>query len=165
MANVTVKGLDLKGLKNHLKDLIGDKKPGVKVGIMEDTTSADYGPIAPIAAIHEFGAPEAGIKPRPFMRNTVENKKAEWTKQFSTYLKGAIGSVGVEPAFTAVGQVIAADMQEYLESGEVQPGLAKSTVAEKIRLGYTEHASKPLIRTGDLMANIVPQFVDDITKV
>ncbi len=165
MANVTVKGLDLKGLKNHLEPLLGQNKPGVKVGIMEDATSADYGPIAPIAAIHEFGAPEAGIPARPFMRNTVENKKAEWTKQFSTYLKGAIGSVGVEPAFTAVGQVMAADMQAYLESGEVSPALKPTTVREKERLGYTEHARIPLIRTGDLMANITPQFVPDITKV
>ncbi len=165
MANVTVKGLELKGLKNHLKDLIGDKKPGVKVGIMEDATSADYGPIAPIAAIHEFGAPEAGIPARPFMRNTVEDKKAEWISLATGYLKGAIDKRGVEQAFTGVGQKMAEDMKDYLESGEITPALAKSTVAEKKRLGYTEHAEKPLIRTGDLMANIKPMFVEDITKV
>lgn len=163
MANVTVKGLDLKGLKNHLKDLLGDKKPGVKVGIMEDATSADYGPIAPIAAIHEFGAPEAGIPPRSFMRSTVENKKAEWVSQFSTYLKGAIGNVGVEPAFTAVGQVMAEDIQEKIQWG-IDPALTASTIAQKSKLGVYE-PDLPLVRTGDFMANIVPQFMDDITKV
>ncbi len=130
---------------------------------MEDATSADYGPIAPIAAIHEFGAPEAGIPPRSFMRSTSEAKKQEWANQAAGYLKGAIDKQGIEQAFTGIGQKMAADIQEKIQWG-IDPALKPATIAQKTKLEVYE-PDLPLVRKGSLLASIDLQFVDDIEKV
>lgn len=163
MANVTVKGLELKGLKGHLKNLIGDNKPGVKVGIPEGAKYADGTSVAMIAFIHEYGA--GSIPPRPFMRESVARHKGEWVKDATAYLKASAGAVDVKSALTQVGDVMAMDIQAYLEGGEITPRLKPETVREKKRLGYVEQAEKPLVRTAVLMSSISSEYVEDITSV
>lgn len=163
MATAVVKGLELKGLKERLKGLIGDGKPGVKVGIMEGATYPDGTSVAMVAAIHEFGG--GNVPPRPFMRNTVAEKKGQWIKEATTYLKASAGKADVKAALTQVGDAMAMDMQAYLESGVITPALHPLTVAQKIRLGYTEQANTPLVRTAVMMQAITSEYVDDVTRV
>lgn len=164
MTNATsVSGLDLRGLKEHLRSLLGNNKPGVKVGIMEDATSADYGPIAPIAAIHEFGAPAAGIPPRSFMRSTAATKRTEWVNDAAALLANSLDAQGVQAALAEVGEAMAKDIQMAIQQG-IDPALKPRTVAAKAKKGAYE-PDLPLVATGALMQSISSEYVDDVTKV
>ena len=50
----------------------------LRVGFLEDAAYPDGKSVAYLAAIQEFGAPRARIPSRPFFRNMVAAKKAEW---------------------------------------------------------------------------------------
>ena len=67
----------------------------VKVGFFAGSNYEDGTSVAYVAAIQEFGTTEAGanglviIPPRPFMRNTIANNKAQWSGQLAEALKAA----------------------------------------------------------------------------
>jgi hypothetical protein len=50
----------------------------VQIGFLEGSTEPDGTSIPMIAAIQEFGAPRAGIPPRPFFRTMIASKSPEW---------------------------------------------------------------------------------------
>lgn len=50
----------------------------VKVGFLEGATYPDGTSVAMVAAIQNWGAPAAGIPPRPFFTNMIAAKSPEW---------------------------------------------------------------------------------------
>jgi hypothetical protein len=59
----------------------------VRVGFLEGATHTHSDlPMAAIAAIQEFGAPAAGIPPRPFFRNMVAEYSGDWGEQLAGQL-------------------------------------------------------------------------------
>jgi hypothetical protein len=62
-------------------------KPQVSVGFLGKATYPDGTSVAMVAAIQEFGAPRAGIPPRPYFRNMIAQNGKAWPDQVSTLLK------------------------------------------------------------------------------
>lgn len=69
-----------KKLEEKLRELSRkvDRKASLAVGFLEGSTYPDGTSTPMVAAIHEFGAPKAGIPPRPFFRNMVAEKSGKW---------------------------------------------------------------------------------------
>lgn len=116
----------------------------VRVGFLQEATYPDGKPVAMIAAIQNFGAPRAGIPPRPFFSNMIDKKKAEWGP--------AIGNLLVANGYDALrvlqltGEAVAGQLRiSIVETNE--PPLARSTVARK---GF----DKPLVDTGHMLNSV-----------
>jgi hypothetical protein len=62
------------------------KASEVDVGFLENATYPSGENVANIAAIQEFGAPKAGIPPRPFFRTMIEAKSPEWPEAVGNLL-------------------------------------------------------------------------------
>jgi phage gpG-like protein len=154
---VSVKVLGGDKWRGVLEKYVADGSPLVKVGILEGSTysgesTAAGMPVAAIAAIHEFGAPGAGIPARSFMRSTVAEKQDEWAKAAGEYLKGGHGDA--RAALTLVGEMASRDMQEKIESG-IGPALTVATITSKaMRKGRAANNALPLVDTGTLQESI-----------
>lgn len=144
----TIKGGDK--LRQVLAQLgeVGRDKPLVRVGFLENATYPDGTPVAMIAAIQDFGAPRAGIPPRPFFRNMVADKQAEWGPALGKQLKA--NGYDARKALETVGDGIVGQLkQSIIDTNE--PPLAPSTIRAK---GF----DKPLIDQG-IMINSVDREV------
>ena len=89
MAELALKGGD--ALAKKLAEIAKQvSQPGsLRVGFLEGAgkhPGSDL-PYAAIAAIQEFGAPNASIPPRPFFRPMIEKHKGEWGDQLAAQLK------------------------------------------------------------------------------
>jgi len=104
---------------------------------------------AALAAIHDRGAPEAGIPARPFMRPGIESKQAEITAGFIK--AGELAFQGrpqaVDRQFHKVGLIAQAAIRSKMNDG-IPPPLADATIEARQRRGRT--GTKPLIDTGAL---------------
>lgn len=120
----------------------------VRVGFLEGATYPDGKPVAMIAAIQDFGAPGAGIPPRPFFRNMIAAKKGEWPKAIADLLKqnGYDAAKTLEQTGAAIGGQL---RQSIIDTND--PPLAPSTIRRK---GF----SKPLIDTA-VMINAIDHEV------
>lgn len=124
--------------------------PGVlRVGFLENATYPDGTPVGMIAAIQDFGAPRAGIPPRPFFRNMIADKSHEWPKAIAGLIKD--NGLNVEKALDKAGAAIAGQLRESINKTNAPP-LKPATIRRK---GF----SKPLIETGH-MFNSVDHEVD-----
>ena len=63
------------------------KAGSVRVGFLEGATEPDGTSIPMLASIHEFGAPNAGIPPRPYFRTMIAAKSPEWGDALADLLK------------------------------------------------------------------------------
>lgn len=59
----------------------------VRVGFLEGVRYPDGTPVATVAAIQNFGAPEKGIPPRPFFTKMIEEKSKSWGEALVNRLK------------------------------------------------------------------------------
>lgn len=122
----------------------------VKVGVIASkggNAPASSGDISlvELAAIHEFGAPAAGIPERSFIRSTMTEKKSELVA-VQTKLVGKIiaGSLTVDQALNVLGTWAAAEVKKSITSKDIPPPLKPKTIAAK-------GSSKPLVDTGKLL--------------
>lgn len=116
----------------------------VSVGFLEGATYPDGKPVAMIAAIHEFGAPRAGIPARPYFRRMIRKKSGSWGKGIATQLKAT--NYDAERTLELTGQAIAGQLRESIT--ELQsPALKPATIARK---GF----EKPLIETGHMLGSV-----------
>jgi len=108
----------------------------------EDGTNVAY-----VATIQEFGAPEANIPPRPFMRPTVKEKKEYWTKIIKSRVpQVVIGKMSAFDVLDLVGMAAAADIQTKISSIYSPPN-SPATLARK-------NGTKPLVDTGLMLASV-----------
>jgi hypothetical protein len=120
------------------------KPATVRVGFLEGATYPDGKPVAMIAAIQEFGAPNAGIPPRPFFRNMIKNKSDQWPEGMKNALIAS--NYDAEKALDIVGAAIAGQLrQSVIDTNE--PPLKPATIRRK---GF----SKPLIDTSVMINSI-----------
>jgi hypothetical protein len=116
----------------------------VKVGFLAGATYPDGKPVAMIAAIQEFGAPRAGIPPRPFFRNMIAAKSPEWGPATGALL--IANDYDALKTLQQVGEAVAGQLRQSIVD-LVDPPLAPSTIKRK---GH----SKPLIDTGHMLNSV-----------
>jgi hypothetical protein len=116
----------------------------LRVGFLEGATYPDGKSVAMIAAIQEFGAPNAGIPPRPFFRNMIKNKSDQWPEGVKNALIAT--NYDAEKALDIVGAAIAGQLrQSVIDTNE--PPLKPATIRRK---GF----AKPLIDTSVMINSI-----------
>ena len=138
---MAIKGM--RSLQAKLKNIADSYESNklVRAGFLEGATypEAEGGtPVALVAAVHEFGAPEKGIPPRPFMSKAIARNKDKWAKKASDL----IAEVGVDKALDLVGVEMAKDIQNSIDK-EDWTALKPATVKRK---GF----DKPLIDTREM---------------
>lgn len=116
----------------------------VRVGFLAGATYPDGKPVAMIAAIQEFGAPRAGIPPRPFFRNMIADKKKEWPAAIAGLLRD--NNCDARRTLELTGQAVSGQLRQSIVDTNTPP-LAPSTIARK---GF----DKPLIDTGHMFNSI-----------
>lgn len=120
-------------------------RPGtLKVGFLENATYPSGTPVAMIAAIQDFGAPAAGIPPRPFFRNMVAAKASSWGPAIANLL--VPNDYDVERVLQLTGEGIKGQLQQSIIDTNTPP-LAQSTIDRK---GH----SKPLIDTSNMINSV-----------
>lgn len=93
-----------------------------KIGFFPGAVYEDGTPVAYVATIQEFGAPEQGIPPRPYMRPTIEDKKGEWSADIAGGMRRvARGQMTTDDVLDAVGAAAAADVAKTIAAGVFKP--------------------------------------------
>lgn len=135
-----------------------------KVGFFETSKYEDGTPVAYVATIQEYGAPERGIPPRPFMRPTIAEKQNEWKGLAEQGARAMLdGKATGEQVLEVIGLKAAGDIRKAI-SAVTTPALKPATVAARLR-GYKDKQTvgsltKPLVHTG-VMLNAVTSVVED----
>lgn len=142
---VTKSGPGFERLKAVLTGIDGVQ---VRVGWFEGTTEPNGTPTAYVAAIHEFGAPRAGIPARPFMRPTIANNQAAWMQEFAAIARKSLTG-GLDPvqAMDQMGLRIAGEVKQSIQAVS-SPPLKPQTVKRK---GH----NKPLVESGTMLKTVV----------
>lgn len=110
-----------------------------------------------LAAIHEYGAPKAGIPSRSFLRSTMDDNKEVY---FGMLIKAADAILEsrttIANALSIVGMKAQADIQARIRSQTGFAPLQPATIARKRRLtrAGSEGPVKALIDTGQMLASI-----------
>lgn len=127
----------------ELADKLGDPKV-VRVGFLENATYPNGTSVAMVAAIQNYGAPAAGIPPRPFFSNMIADKKSGWSSALAKNLKKT--GYDVTKTLTLMGEGISGQLRDSIRSTS-SPPLKPATVRRK---GF----ATPLIDTGHLLASV-----------
>lgn len=130
----------------------------LRVGFLENATYPDGKPVAMIAAIQNYGAPGAGIPPRPFFSNMVRDKQAGWGPALATNLLAT--DYDVTTSFARVGEGIAGQLRASIIDMN-SPPLAASTLRKRGYKGgpYNPNdkktfGAKPLVDTGHMLGSV-----------
>lgn len=158
------------------------KKGGtLRVGFMEGAQYPDGTSIPMVGAIQNFGAPRAGIPPRPFFSNMVKDKSPGWPRAITENLKQS--NYDTHLALDAVGTGIAAQLRDAIIDTNAPPlspvtvmlrgmrsndpalkvtGKTVGEAAQRVRDGKTNYgaSSKVLVDHGDML-NAVTHAVTD----
>lgn len=140
----TVIGGDL--LEQALKkigDRIGRARE-VRVGFLEGSVEPDGSSTAEVAAINEYGAPEAGIPARPFFSGMIAEKSPEWGDKFAKLLE--LSDYDTSRALRRMGDGIATQLRKAIIDFKDPPN-APSTIAKK---GFDD----PLVDTGSMLNSV-----------
>ncbi len=184
MASVTLSGGER--LQKVLAEISSraSKEHKLSVGFMADAKYPDGTPVAMVAAIHNFGAPAAGIPARPFFTRMVDTSKGEWGRKIGHLLRNQ--GFDSRRALAAMGEDIGGDLRESIINGNWQ-GLSEITLmlrtmrsgdqalrvtgktvgqaAALIAAGKKHNRSKsgsaPLIDTGHMLNSVAYQVGDE----
>lgn len=119
--------------------------PGtLRVGFLEGSTDSSGVSNAMKAAINDFGAPSAGIPPRPFFRNMVAEKNGGWAGDIGKLLKAQDYDATVVLNF--MGDKIKGQLQQAIQDFAGVP-LKPATIKRK---GF----DKQLIDTGAMWQSV-----------
>lgn len=134
------------------------KSKRVRVGVLDEKTKQVRGEgsvtmsLVEVAAVHEFGAPAAGIPMRSFIRATVDEHLSELKTLQEAIAKRVLdGKLGVDQALNQIGAKVASWCQKAIADG-IDPPLDPATMKAK-------GSSKPLVDTGQLKASITWKIV------
>lgn len=106
-----------------------------------------------IAAIHEFGAPAAGIPERSFIRATAELFQGELARLQARVARAILAErLTVPQALGLLGAWLVAKIKARMVAG-IAPPLALATIARR-KKGSGKGTHKPLIDTGRLYNSI-----------
>jgi hypothetical protein len=144
-----MKRLELSGgeaLQDRLKEIMEKAgKAGVlRVGFLEGSTYPDGTSVPMVAAIQNFGAPAAGIPPRPFFSNMVREKSPKWGESLGNLAKA--NDYDIDRTLEQMGEGIKSQLQASIRDFDSVP-LAAETAARK---GF----DKQLIDTGHMQNSV-----------
>lgn len=88
------------------------KAATLRVGFLEGAIYPDGTSVPMVAAIQEFGAPSAGIPPRPFFRTMVAEKSGRWGDVVALNLKA--NDFDAKRALALVGDGIKGQLQQSI---------------------------------------------------
>lgn len=153
-SSFTATGDGIEKLRDVAKQL--QIRPEIHLGILgsKGAQAVDDSGItmAELGAIHEYGAPRAGIPERSWLRSTADEKRNEWLSLLERALRQAVrGRISVDMALQLLGQRAVADVQKKIRSN-IPPALAASTVRRK-------GSSVALIDTGRFVQSISYEVV------
>jgi hypothetical protein len=99
-------------LQAELQRMVGEvtTAQSVKVGFLANATYPDGTPVAMVAAIQNWGAPRAGIPPRPFFSNMIVAKQAEWGPATGALL--VANNYNAARTLAQVGEAISGQLRE-----------------------------------------------------
>lgn len=122
----------------------------LRVGFFATAKYPDGTPVAYVAAIHEFGADNAGrnhevvIPERPYFRDALETVVPQVTDHVRRRLDARTLDVG--PLMDEIGLMVAEEVQDSITRLR-QPENAESTILRK-------GSSNPLVDTGQMRASV-----------
>jgi hypothetical protein len=144
-----------------LKQVLENLKSGeayVKVGILGDEAAKvapehQHGAAGAAAAepltnvklalIHEFGAPEAGIPERSFIRVPFDLGQSANTAKLSKLVKSVYGGkLTIRKALEVMGFAVKWDIKNFVIRGQVTPPDSEATIRKKTEKGAWNKASK-----------------------
>jgi hypothetical protein len=143
-----------RGMKKILRDLAAMDGWQVTIGIHgQESGRGDFGKGAidnvALGAIHEFGAPGAGIPERSFLRSAFDANVKKYVRILLLGAKKVTTGLGTaKQAVALAGEAAVADVVNRINAG-IPPPLRPATVVRK-------GSSKQLIDTGQLKASIKP---------
>jgi len=168
-------GKKLEAYMRHLSKQ-ADKSAMLRVGFLEGSGQKGGLPTPAVAAIQEFGAPKAGIPPRPFFRTMIAEEKDTWGPKTGDRLKA--NNFDAEKTLGEMGGMIAGQLQQSIRD-LTDPPLSPVTLLLRQRFGnhpeeitgsdvakarhdiaagkapsVTATQAKPLIWTGNLLASV-----------
>jgi len=115
-------------------------KMKVQAGFFSSAKYEDGTSVAEVAIDNEYGEPQRGKPPRPFMRNALK-KANEWKKTFDFMTQKDFARGGdFKTSFDTLGSVVQGDIRTAIKEFTT-PALAQSTIDRK---GFP----KPLERSG-----------------
>lgn len=133
-------------------------KARVKVGVLESEGAKPHDgdpriTLAELAAIHEYGAPRAGIPARSYLRRTFEEGRSQLEQTMVKLARGVVGArLEVEDALNQLGAWGAAAVKNRIKA-HIPPPLKAATVKKKLSAGHAG-GSTPLVATGQLLNSI-----------
>lgn len=133
-------GGKLAGALDKIARAIG-KAETLRVGFLEGAKYPDGTSVAAVAAVQDFGAPRAGIPPRPFFRSMIAAKKSEWPDAIAKLL--VANDYDADKTLRQAGAAIVGQLQQSIRDTNAPP-LKPGTIKAK---GF----SKPLIDTSHMI--------------
>ena len=135
-----------------LAEIAREAKSGsyVRVGFLEGSTYSDGTPVALVAAVQDFGSPRNNIPSRPFFRNMIRDKSAEWPVTLGKLMKNA--NYNARTALGQMGAIMVGQLRDSITDGTYVP-LAPATVARK---GFAQI----LVETGHLVSSADSEVVE-----
>lgn len=129
-----------------------------KVGWFPSAKYADGTPVALVAAVQENGSTKRNIPPRPFMRRTQAEKRAEW-KDDARRLAAAVAAGQLPPDALMAGLTMKAEGAIRQTISKVStPPLSERTIAARRRRNASGEASnKPLVDTAIMLNTLTSQ--------
>jgi len=148
----------------------------VRAGFLEGATYPDGGlPVAAVAAIQNFGAPNAGIPPRPFFSNMVKEKGPGWADALARILVS--NEFDAEKALALMGEGVSGQLRQSIietlapplsqitlmlrkmrseDQGLVVTGATVGEAARRLDAGESPGgvSTKPLVDTGHLLNSV-----------
>lgn len=137
-------GRGIKALGKIVKNI--DKKI-VKVGLPDSNHDDTNLTLAQIGAIHEYGAPGAGIPERPFLAVSIKSNMGDLHRLNAVNVKLILhGKQSLDGALGQMGEMAKGMVQKYISEDNFVP-LQPATVAAK-------GSSRPLVDTGQMRQSI-----------
>lgn len=116
-----------------------------------------------VAAIMNYGDPENGLQPRPFMEPTQEARRDVWVKQCAVLAKRVIaGEISVRDVFEQLGAGAAGDVRKTIES-ITTPVLKDATIKARARFKHTsvDGVNKQPLKFEGILINTLNHQVKD----
>lgn len=152
--NIEVNDKKYRELLGNLREL--EREPKVAVGILAKDGSRNNSSTitnVEIGTIHEFGAPEAGIRERSFLRAGIDENQSELNTMTDKLLGQIVdGKESVSRALGLIGQKAVAVIKNRIADG-IAPDLKQKTIDNRKRQ-FGKSSSKPLVATGQLVNSI-----------
>ncbi|WP_371432429.1 hypothetical protein [Novosphingobium sp.] len=147
------------------------KKTQVNVGFLEGATYPDGTSVATVAAINNFGAPEAGIPARPFFSDMIQQHKGEWSDTFASVLKSC--DYDTDQALELMGTGMMGQLSDAIINTQSPPNSEVTNLLKQrfptgdgvtfadvqqarrdVAAGATAPAGKPLSWSGNLLHSV-----------